>query len=1386
MPEWRVEKDNTTLVDDVYDLEIVETENPFGSYGIAYIDDFEGNKIEDFPIGTRLDFEVKPDGSGSYQDRLTTFVIERREVERRGADSLEVEAYDVNHLLRRGTVRTDVSGQLISEALQEIIETFTPVTWNASKVTLTDDTQVTTNYRTERTENVIQSLLLKSGNERFGVDSALEFFAEPRETSEAPRSIDNSQWLDYDLPDDASDKINQVEVFYDDGAKVVIVDDSKDKKDLQDSLGTSKPVAFVEQIMRDKITNQDAAIDAGNQRLNQLQEVEPYEISTYGMSTVSPGDIVPVRIVPAGIDSDFQVAATHQRWGKDTNTLTLTDNTGHDSDFNVRVSDTLKRVEMRIIGDEGDVTETRVIETDVGVLIDRAADLDGNSVRQIRCTNNLLNLLRDNYGEGNTINVAELKVGTDDTTPTRLDDSLGNAVETVAVSQSLPSSDQVQYTATFTTSEDIKEVGLFTSGGTLLVRGVWGTAQSADGAGEGDITLTLTVNNNDTTVEDSVATNGLQTLTRNIIADNSPSNPQNYLVGDDGTAPAESDTALGNQLDSNEIGNEIIQQANTTDEWTDVAQPADDTAIRVQNGSLNLLQSCFVSEAEDIARAGATTVPDGDASNGTVVNFTNSSGDLLSTSVSPEYDIPAGNVDLAIRNDAQDSYTITVEVDGVSQSTAFTGSAGLSWDTITLDDGLSAGDHTIRISGESFPSETGDVDLDVVAVRDNRFTYTDDNTVNGNGYLDGPELYPDQETLLFETAITQRDVSEATLSQTWDDTSGNQFIELANDGSTFTTANNSSSLTVTFANALKDVDTRVGMSRYGSTTGQTPLTGINGQSIDVHTLFGDSGGVYPIDVGTVEVKAPIPPNTLTGETLRESGQEAADSTLLTSNLFADVDVLADQQITNIETVEWQDPGEVLAEAIDDFAVDITSTNSPVDSGDTLTVDVTVENQGDAQGTQTIILRDFDGNEVDSQDVTLNSGASSDITLTWSTSSTLNEEGEITVESNDDDDKATVTVGSPQDENTTDDFEDGDIDEYAGCTSGSTVQQTVVCNGSYALQQDSNSDGSLCAIYSTGAGGYPAAGDTFRYCVRGASQDVIASMFFGVQSNSGDNAYRVDVDFSADDLAIYDIDGGSATLLDSATAGTAPINEWNEVEVTWSSDGSFTAELFDENDSSLATVSTTDTSYQSGGIGWGTRAAVGVSSTVTGYYDYLRILQPGQFIEDWEDTGPLSEWSNTGSTTIVNSPVSHGTKTARVPSGTDEVYSLVGQGLGSGNYPQQGDSFAWDVYLESGSLHRFYFGIQDSDANIPPIDDCYRVRVEDGGLVALDDISSGQSNTLDTQSVDPPINEYLTIYVDWTNPTITVVVEDSNGSEVARISADDTSYTSGGIAFGEGS
>jgi hypothetical protein len=148
---------------------------------------------------------------------------------------------------------------------------------------------------------------------------------------------------------------------------------------------------------------------------------------------------------------------------------------------------------------------------------------------------------------------------------------------------------------------------------------------------------------------------------------------------------------------------------------------------------------------------------------------------------------------------------------------------------------------------------------------------------------------------------------------------------------------------------------------------------------------------------------------------------------------ADSDAQLDQQTTDGSgTATFSLDSGVRAitfrEATDDFVVDITGTNSPVTEGETLTVDVTVENVGTVAGERTVELLNFDGVLVDDEPVSLDTGEGTDRTLTWDTASAG--DGTITASVARSEDSAVVEIESESSQQPPDSGDDDSTDESA--------------------------------------------------------------------------------------------------------------------------------------------------------------------------------------------------------------------------------------------------------------------------------------------------------------------------------------------------------------------
>lgn len=911
------------IEDTVYDVDpVVDTANPFGDFAVAKMDDRGGEIFDLYPRGTRID--VYPPNNNTTP-RFTGYVVERRENEQEGADVLEIEAYSFDQFLRRNTVTNDQRGNTISQALADIIQTDTPVTYNAANIEVGDDQELTRSYQGEPVENALRDFAFKSTNEDFGVDDDLEFFFRPRETTHIDRGVDNTQWFRYDIPELGKEAINEVEVWFDDGEESVIVDDGTDKLDLQDSLGLPSPGTQRKELQRPLFSDISDAEDVGRKYLAFRNATISGTVTTYGLYDAEPGDTIDITIEPRGIDEEFVIAAIEYRWGVDETILTVVEKRGDVDDILSELSESVQRQEMQ--GANRDAPKNRITTTNATGIVSVDVDAGGTTADADRFVNDGRNAVRDAWTGAGNPDIANIVVGDNNSGLSRTNTALVNQTNSASVTQSLPSAKVVEFSATITQT-GVQEIGLETATGTLIARATFDTPVDLS---SDTVTVTLTVSNDDS-VSRGVVTNDGQTAVRDVLADNSPTLPTDYGYGSDDTPVAETDTALGNELVSTSLEEILIQSASSESGWNSILGTVASTRPLVVSASgIRPAQTSWTTESSDLTRSGTGLQQDGDYSDGEAERIDGTS-QSLSMTFTVEHTIPASDFDVWMRmtttgpggTGTGPELTFSVNGDTWTPVSSGAGFQTLDWrefanntyggGTNTYSGGdLTPGTYTLTVEGTS----SGDgQDIDVVAPMDalTRVTgggdataaYTFDNNNGGSsGYLDGPELYPEQLVQSLETATTRRNVSEARFTLTANDTSGDFYVELANDGSTFTRVNNSTSGTVTFASPESGVDTNISLTRYGSRSTATPQTGYLVQEIDDWQLFADIDAVLPDDIGVTLTRAIVPPNTsgIVGQTVREAGLKSG-STLLTRHILAEFDLLTDQRLASSESTRF--------------------------------------------------------------------------------------------------------------------------------------------------------------------------------------------------------------------------------------------------------------------------------------------------------------------------------------------------------------------------------------------------------------------------------------------------------------------------------------------------
>ena len=183
--------------------------------------------------------------------------------------------------------------------------------------------------------------------------------------------------------------------------------------------------------------------------------------------------------------------------------------------------------------------------------------------------------------------------------------------------------------------------------------------------------------------------------------------------------------------------------------------------------------------------------------------------------------------------------------------------------------------------------------------------------------------------------------------------------------------------------------------------------------------------------------------------------------------------------------------------------------------------------------------------------------------------------------------------------TIDDFEDGNLNEYSG--SIGIVQSSEVLFGSFAFEQTGNGN----MISTSGLPNYPQSGNTINlYFKEDSPSDTGGLAFlFGVQNTSQFYAVNALAQYNFIGIFKDGVGGGSQISPNgSATFGT----DWIEFEIVWNSPNiDFT--VFSVNQTTgartgtLGTVSATDSTYTSGGIGFGANSYAGSGY---GYFDKI--------------------------------------------------------------------------------------------------------------------------------------------------------------------------------------
>jgi hypothetical protein len=386
--------------------------------------------------------------------------------------------------------------------------------------------------------------------------------------------------------------------------------------------------------------------------------------------------------------------------------------------------------------------------------------------------------------------------------------------------------------------------------------------------------------------------------------------------------------------------------------------------------------------------------------------------------------------------------------------------------------------------------------------------------------------------------------------------------------------------------------------------------------------------------------------------------------------------------------------------------------------------------------------------------------------------------------------------TPVDTNMIDSFEDGDIGEYSGATGEFEPQDWSgtfqgAADGDYVLSRSSDNSSFQTITSTSGLESYPQRGDSFQvwFYVADAGYDELFFPFVTQTSPSSSlpDGYAIEVNPYQDRFGIYK--DGSALITASASYSS---DNWYYANVTFddAGDGEIVAVLYTSGGAEKERISATDTTYDTGGIGWRRYARASAAQDYAHLHDVVESPPQITLIDSFED-GDISEYDgDTSGYSTTTSVSDHGSYALSL--GSSGAYQHIGSNSGLDNYVDQGDTwqFKWRSSVSGGgsSTSRIMPGYAIGDTtNL--FDNSYLVRISvDGSDVQLQryNNSDGGTNIITLADILGNYNagEWWTVECEWaTDDTHTLTVYDNNGNVVDSGSATDSTHSGVNGTFG---
>lgn len=286
-----------------------------------------------------------------------------------GKTSAKIEILGGDYWLRAREVFVTYTAQTKSYILQDLIENFTPIEWDASLVDVTNDDAITREWRGVRVDEIISEISGLSANEMFGCDDDFKFFFSPRDLTPGPQPFTDRNMLEATRLNNENTGVDRVTVYYN-GTGAVSVENREVTAANQGTAGTDSPIVRTATYEHPEIGTEAIAFEKANYYLKAKPPLDLIEILTLGFPEIVPGMVMNITSTDINVSAeDFVVSEISFDSNSQETRMKMIENSDGVIDALTMLSTEKTRVDMKSMSASIVATESVVIDAPVNVKI---------------------------------------------------------------------------------------------------------------------------------------------------------------------------------------------------------------------------------------------------------------------------------------------------------------------------------------------------------------------------------------------------------------------------------------------------------------------------------------------------------------------------------------------------------------------------------------------------------------------------------------------------------------------------------------------------------------------------------------------------------------------------------------------------------------------------------------------------------------------------------------------------------------------------------------------------------------------------------------------------------------------------------------------------------